>query len=228
MGCNMGPQMEVLQEINARRDCQDAARAAGNNAEVRQLEEEIVALQVTLDGVMSDDPAVCAEALQCLPSSPGAAARERNPETSDLELLQHVDTPGGGKSCRRHRRVPPPRGGNRGALGQAGRNYGVCDRRCHADRTFLTALFHLKRPADPPSDLSVRRATRSLHPSPGRCPATPSLATRQVQCLGEKDEGLQIRLDEIQHVFPPRLPVRSPHPDIRRCSSRQHSFEDRD
>ena len=75
MGCNMGPQMEVLQEINARRDCQDAARAAGNNAEVRQLEEEIVALQVTLDGVMSDDPAVCAEALQCLPSSPGAAAR---------------------------------------------------------------------------------------------------------------------------------------------------------
>lgn len=150
MGCNMGPQMEVLQEINAMRECRDAARAAGNNAEVRQLEEEMVALQVTLDGVMSDDPAGVRRSAPVPAQLVRSGSPEGNPERSDLEFLQHVGLPGGGKSCRRHRRGPPPRGRDRGALGQAGRSYGVCDRRCHADRTFLTAQFHLKRPADPP------------------------------------------------------------------------------
>ena len=61
--------MEVCREILARRDRQDAARAAGDDAEVRRLEEEIEEFEALLVGVMSDDPAVAAEAIQRLPST---------------------------------------------------------------------------------------------------------------------------------------------------------------
>ena len=68
--------MEVLGEINDRRDCQDAARAAGNAAEARRLEEEIVEFEALLVEVMSDDPAVAAAAVQRLPSTARRKALE--------------------------------------------------------------------------------------------------------------------------------------------------------
>ena len=68
--------MEVCREILARKDRRDAARAAGNAAEARRLEEEIVEFEALLVEVMSDDPAVAAAAVQRLPSTARRKALE--------------------------------------------------------------------------------------------------------------------------------------------------------
>ena len=65
MRCDMAAQMEVLEEINATRDRQCAAQAAGHAATARFLEHRVAALEVRLDEIMGVEPAVHRQ-----PSSP--------------------------------------------------------------------------------------------------------------------------------------------------------------
>lgn len=65
MRCDMAAQMEVLEEINATRDRQCAAQAAGHAATARFLEHRAAALKVRLNEIMGVEPAVHRQ-----PSSP--------------------------------------------------------------------------------------------------------------------------------------------------------------
>ena len=96
--------MEVCREILARKDRRDAARAAGNGAEVRRLEEEIEEFEALLVEVMSDDPAVAAAAVQRLPST----ARRKALEGNDHDNGRRGRTPPRRPRRRRRRRVTAP------------------------------------------------------------------------------------------------------------------------
>ena len=76
MSADRGSKTEVRRELNDREDRRDAARAAGNDAEVRRLDEEIEEFEALMVELMSDDRARNDAAVRRLPSTARRKALE--------------------------------------------------------------------------------------------------------------------------------------------------------